>query len=103
MNLNFFRRNNFTQDLADFESLLDAVLIPLPPRQGFVSDLGRQLRKRSPEFLPALRIEKNRRRILMVGGIVGSVVMLITSIGGILALIKRNNRNALGRKTAPAA
>ena len=105
----FRRKQELEKDIAEFEAFLSAALLPQMPRPEFVSDLGRQLRFQGLKIMPIKPLEKYRKSILMASGILGSAIMLVTSIRGIMALagvislIVQRNRNSLERSTVQAA
>jgi hypothetical protein len=108
---NIFRKKTEVEnEIAVLENQLRATLLPVFPRLAFVVDLQNQLKKRHLGLPPVQQPQQNSSRWLLVSGVIGSILMLITSIRGIVALygvinllVQRTNRNALPRRAAPAA
>ena len=106
----FKKRSKEDAVIVELEKKLQTAMQPVSPRREFVVDLHRQLMSRKPEISLAQQYQQNVNRWLLVSGIVGSILMLITSIRGIVAifgvinlLTQRFNRNPLPPETVPAA
>jgi len=98
--MRFFKRKNSSRDveLEFLEKRLRSTLRPIAPRPGFVSSLGTRLLTGDFQSRPSQSTQKVSNVLLVAGGIIGSVVMVIASIRGILSLIKKveiliNNAN----------
>jgi hypothetical protein len=110
MNLFNFRKDpNKDAKLELLEQQLSAVLHPIDPRPEFVSNLRFRLRTREIQAAPALLPRNLSSGLLVAGGVLGSLVMLITSIRGILSLIsvislvfQYFNRNPHNHPATPA-
>ena len=108
---NIFRKKSEVEaEIAEFENLLRVTMRPVSARPGFVADLQNRLMNRGPETLTITEPQQSTNRWLLVSGIVGSVLMLITSIRGLVALygvinllVQRFNRNTLPGEASPAA
>jgi len=105
----FGKDPNRDEDLKLLESQLTAVLQPLDPRPEFVKSLRFQLATREIQVAPALLPRKVSNGLLVAGGVVGSILMLITSIRGLISLVsviglvfQRFNRNPQNQQITPA-
>ncbi len=98
------------EDLQHLEQQLAVILQPVSPRPGFVRDLRKALMAR--EIQPATskwNLQMLDKRLLVAGGVLGGVLMLLTSIRGIISLIsvvglliQWFTRNSQRRQTTPA-
>lgn len=95
-------------ELEAFERLLNASLTPVAAPSEFVSKLRNQLLWSDiPEHIPtpAVRLP---RAVLLLGGVVGSILVLMTSIRGlvsllgVIGLIRQQVRRSQPHKTAAA-
>ena len=81
------RRKKKKANLELLESLLDATLTPIEPRSDFVHNLRRQLMVSDLQdqiIRPTVTVP---RGLLVAGGILGSFLVLLTSIRGMMSLI----------------
>ena len=88
--MRFFRdkKPNTENDLRRLEMRLKATLQPVSPRTNFVRDLGAKLAEKEIIIGPKLILSKRVSNVLLIaGGVVGSVIMIITSIRGMISLI----------------
>ena len=107
---NIFRRKiKLEADIAKMENKLREVMQPVSPRLEFVVDLRTRLLKSGLEFSPIQKAQQKANRWLLVSGVVGSILVLITSIRGLVALygvinllVQRIKSNTLTREAAPA-
>ena len=79
------KQNRLSKDLMRIEGQLQEVLQPISPRTAFVGDLRSRL---DQAMIKKIKTKKVRVGILVVGGIVGLVVMVISIIR---SLTDRNN------------
>ena len=87
--MRLFKRKKQNQELERMEEKLDAVLCPIEPRREFVDDLRERLMARFAVEVTDSAGEAAREgsnRWLLAGGVVGTVLMLITSIRGLLSI-----------------
>jgi hypothetical protein len=88
--MRLFKRDHPGTDLELelLEKRLRSSLREVAPRPIFVSSLGARLM--AGEFqVPSQSTQKVSSVLLVVGGIIGSVVMVVASIRGLLSLIKK--------------
>lgn len=85
--MKFLRKNepDLEQDLRRLELNLMATLQPIAPRTEFVHELRARLAEK--EFGPKLFSRKIPNHLLIAGGVVGTVIMIATSIKGLISLI----------------
>jgi hypothetical protein len=109
--MKLFRRKDpgIDEELKKLEMKLLATLQPVAPRLDFVNNL--QVRLLSGKFRSGSKpLTKNvPHGILVFGGILGSIVMIITGVRGLIALvtvvrlvIQNMNRNSQKRQASPA-
>jgi len=87
--MRLFKRKKQNQELEQMEEKLDAVLCPIEPRREFVDDLRERLMARFAVEVTDSAGEAEREGSngwLLAGGVVGTVLMLITSIRGLLSI-----------------
>ena len=111
--MKLFRREpdqNLDQDLKALETQLAATFRWMTPRPEFVSDLRSRLATREIQPVSALLPQKVSSSLLVAGGILGSLLMVITGIRGLISLVgvvglvfQFFNRNAQRRQLAPAS
>ena len=107
--MKLFNRNStgFDMEIKRLERHLELVLHPVAPRPAFIKNLKARL------FAGDLPPETSRipvkvsNILLVAGGVVGSVLMVIASVRGILSLINIlgsyiNNRNSQNQQITPA-
>ena len=75
------RKETLPKDLLRVESRLKEVLQPVAPNLVFVEDLRSRL---DQEMISKVKTKKVKTGLLVVGGIVGAVVMVITLIKSIM-------------------
>ena len=86
--MRWFNRKKYI-DLQVMEDRLAATLIPVIPRQEFVSDLRSRLMAHASRSAPDLVIKKEpaiSSGWLLAGGVGGSFLVLIMSIRGLLSI-----------------
>jgi hypothetical protein len=109
--MNLFRRKDPTiaEDLKRLEMQLRLTLQPVAPRLDFVNSL--QARLLSSPFQSAAKPlpQKISHAILVFGGILGSILMIVTGIRGLISLVsvvrlvvQTLSRNSQKRQTTPA-
>jgi hypothetical protein len=104
------KRPNQNDDLRKLEKQLMTNLQPVFPRAEFVRELGAKLADKEIITTPKLLISKKvSNGLLVAGGVVGSLIMIITSIRGLISiigivgyLIQFLNRDSQGQHTSPA-
>ena len=109
--MRLFKKNapDYEHDLKKLEMQLKASLRPVSPRTEFVRDLGAKLVKREIIISPKTLISKNASNaLLVIGGVVGSFIMIITSIRGLISilgvvgyLLKYFHRNSKQQQISP--
>lgn len=109
--MKFIKEKNsaIDQELKVLETKLKKYLQPVPPRSEFVSDLFVKMMSSDihvPKKFLGMPISN---KLLIAGGIVGSLLMLITSIRSLLSLlgflgllIHYLQRNSRRQQTTPA-
>lgn len=112
MKMKLFKRKKQRQELEEIEEKLDAVLCPVEPRQEFVGDLRERLMSRFAVEVADSAEDAERESStgwLLAGGVIGTVLMLITSIRGLLSiaglvglLIQYFNQRKQGPASQPA-
>jgi hypothetical protein len=87
--MNIFRKKQpgFDLELLKLEKQLDQTLNPVVPRSGFVRDLKARLFTGDFEVNKRWIPQKVSNTLLVIGGIIGSVIMLIASVRGLISLI----------------
>lgn len=75
------------QDLKFLESKMQEYLHPVPPRNEFVSSLYQRLMASDIPEAQEIINGNVSRQLLVAGGIVGSILILITSIRGLISLL----------------
>jgi hypothetical protein len=109
--MKFFRRKDPTieADLKKLEMQLRLTLQPVAPRLDFVNSL--QARLLSGTFQSGAKPlpQKISHGLIVFGGILGSILMIITGIRGLISLIslvrlviQTMNRNVQKRQATPA-
>jgi hypothetical protein len=89
MKMKVFKRKKQNYEIEEMEERLDVVLCPVEPRREFVGDLRQRLMARFAVEVSDSAEEAEREssnRWLLAGGVVGTVLMLITSIRGLLSI-----------------
>lgn len=87
--MKIFRREDpdLESSLKRLENQLMEALQPVPPRRQFVNSLYiKMVAKDFPTATPGFS-QKVSNGVLITGGIVGSVIMLVTGIRGLISLI----------------
>ena len=74
------------QEMINIESYLLQTLGPVKPRQEFVQNLRGRLA--SPPAHQAMGINSTPKFLLVFGGLVGSILILVTSVKAALSLIE---------------
>lgn len=87
--MRLFKRKQYDIDLSKLESRLAETFRPIAPRREFVDDLrSRLMAHRSPSAQDI--VIQNQQAVprgwLVAGGVVGSLLMLIVSIRGLLSI-----------------
>lgn len=111
--MKLFRRvpdQSLDQDLKILETQLAATFQRVTPRLEFVNDLRSRLAAREIQPVSALLPKKVSSGLLVAGGILGSLLMIITGIRGLISLVgvvglvlQFFNRDAQRRQLAPAS
>lgn len=86
--MKLFNRKKYI-DLKVMEDRLAATLLPVLPRQEFVSDLRSRLMNHAAQSVPDLVIRQEpavSRGWILAGGVAGSILVLVMSIRGILSI-----------------
>lgn len=86
--MRLFNRKKYI-DLKVMKDRLAATLLPVIPRQEFVSDLRSRLMAHAARSAPDLIIRQEpavSRGWILAGGVAGSLLVLIMSIRGILSI-----------------
>ncbi len=87
--MRLFKRKQKDIDLTNLESRLAETLRPIAPRQDFVGDLRSRLMAHKALASQNIVIQDKQvvpRGWLVAGGVVGSLLMLIVSIRGLLSI-----------------
>ncbi len=87
--MKLFKRKQKDIDLTKLESRLAKTLRPIAPRQEFVDDLRSRLMAHQALSTQNIVIQEKQavpRGWLVAGGVVGSLLMLIVSIRGLLSI-----------------
>jgi len=87
--MRLFKRKQKDIDLSKLESRLAESLRPIAPRQEFVDDLRSRLlthRSLSAQDIVIQNKQAVPRGWIVAGGVVGSLLMLIVSIRGLLSI-----------------
>ena len=109
--MNIFRNKQYDieADLKRLESQLDEYLSPVIPSLSFTSNLKALILSGKIPLKRRLLSEKMTSRLLFAGGVIGSFVMLITSIRGLISLIhvitlliKNSNKNTQEKQASLA-
>jgi hypothetical protein len=105
--MRFFRRKDpdLEKDLETLEKQLWAKLQPVVPGAQFIVDLRNKLFTDGIQYLPSRQPLRISNAWLVVGGIVGSILMVIASIRGIISLInivQNLNKSSQRQQTTPA-
>lgn len=102
-------RKNLDEDLKNIEAQLVEFLHPVPPRPEFLSGLQAMILLREIPTNTNLFPKRISNRLLVAGGIIGSLLMLIASIRGLISLIgvfslvlKLSQRNSQEQQATPA-
>lgn len=87
--MRFLRRKDpgLQDELHKLEEELRAALHPVSPGQDFVKGLYFKLISKDIQKAPQHIPQKISNTLLVVGGLIGSVIMIITSIRGLISLI----------------
>ena len=96
-------------DLKRLESQLVEFLHPVSPRLSFTTNLKALILSGKIPIKQRLFSKKTTNRLLVAGGVIGSFVMLITSIRGLISLIsvitlliKNSNKNTREKQASLA-
>jgi len=107
--MRLFKRNSTGLDLElkKLERQLELVLHPVAPRPAFINNLKARLFAGDKPTEPSRIPVRISNILLIAGGVVGSVLMVIASIRGILSLINIlgsyfQNRNSQKQQITPA-
>ncbi len=87
--MRLFKRKQKNIDLSKLESHLAGRLRPVAPRQEFMADLRSRLIAFQPRSAQDVIVQSKPempRAWIVAGGVVGSLLMLIVSIRGLLSL-----------------
>lgn len=108
--MRIFKRKDsgLDKELGKLEQTLDFLLYPVPPRPTFIKTLKAKLLSDEQQQEPSRLPFKISDALLITGGVVGSILMVIASIRGILSLIsvlspKMQNINKNSQKQQPSA
>lgn len=74
------------QDFTEIETCLEAALIPVAPRHGFVQELRNQLVSDFTTAAPASRVRDLQKWLIAGASILSGVVLLVMSIRAVVAL-----------------
>ena len=87
--MGFFRKKDpdMEYDLRKLEIQLMATLQPVSPRPEFVHGLRTRLAAKEIGIGSRILSKKISNNLLVAGGVVGSVIMIATSIKGLISLI----------------
>jgi hypothetical protein len=109
--MRIFKKNNteIDQDLKMLENKMREYLHPVPPRKEFVSSLYQRLMASDMLGSQGFFTGPTSRHLLVAGGIIGSILIVITSIRGLLSLlgmvgflVQYFQRNSRGQQVKPA-
>jgi len=87
--MRLFKRKQKDIDLTKLESRLAETLRPIAPRQEFIDDLRSRLmahRSLSTQDIIIQQKQTVPRGLIVAGGVVGSLLMLVVSIRGLLSI-----------------
>lgn len=103
------RKKGIDQDLKKIENQLIQFLQPVPIRPDYSTGLHAMILARNISTVPRLMSTKMSNRLLVAGGVLGSLLMLITSIRGLISIIsifklvfQLSGRNSHRHQTTPA-
>ncbi len=86
---NLFQRNaDMELSIREMENLLGAALIPVEPSRVFLADLKAQLFRRKITPRDNSIWGRMQDKLLLVGGVVGSIVVLISSIKAFINVLQ---------------
>lgn len=87
--MRIFKKNDteIDQDLERLENKLREYLHPVPPRKEFVSNLYQRLMASDMPVAQGLFGKTASKHLLVAGGIIGSILIVITSIRGLISLL----------------
>jgi hypothetical protein len=82
------KQPNNEDELRKMEMRLMTTLQPVLPRAEFVRELGLKLAEKEILITPKFRLNKKLSNgLLVAGGVIGSIIMILTSIRGLVSLI----------------
>ena len=103
------KQSDLEADLQRLESQLVEYLHPVTPRLSFTKNLKALILSGKIPVKQRLFSNKTTNRLLVAGGVIGSFVMLITSIRGLISLIsvitlfiKNSNKNTQEKQASLA-
>ena len=87
--MNYFRRRkqNLDTDLKRMEAKLAEYLHPVSPRLSFTKGLQDAILSGEISVRTQLFSQKTTNRLLVAGGLIGSILVLVTSIRGLISII----------------
>jgi len=87
--MRIFKKNNkeIDQELKMLENKMREYLHPVPPRTEFVSTLYQRLMTTDILATQGLISGNASKHLLVAGGIIGSILIVITSIRGLISLL----------------
>ena len=87
--LSWQKKSELVEELQDLEKILHENLIPVDPRPQFVNDLRRALLRQfiNAEISPSRQHKILHTGLLVTSGILGSIVVIITGIRGVVSLV----------------
>ena len=88
MNIFISRKNpNIDEEIHLLENRLEEIFQPVIPRAEFIDDLRHRLQTREIVVSPGTLPKKVSSGLLVAGGILGSVLMIITGIRGVISMV----------------
>ena len=109
--MRIFKKNNteIDQDLKILENKMREYLHPIPPRKEFVTSLYQRLMTSDVAEHQGFLAGSTSRHLLVAGGVIGSILIVITSIRGLISLlgmvgllVQYIQRNSRGQQIKPA-
>jgi len=102
--MRFFNRkgSDLESELENLEMQLYRTLNPVAPRPHFLQELKSRLLMGEMPSLSSKLPQRISNVLLIIGGIIGSILMVIASVRGILTLINSINENSQKQQITPA-
>ncbi|NIP26790.1 MAG: hypothetical protein GWO08_16475 [Gammaproteobacteria bacterium] len=89
MFLNLFRRHpEMDQSIQEMEDILERSMVQVEPSVVFINDLRKQLFNRQIPINEPSIWENVKNRLLLVGGVLGGIVVIISSIRAIISIFQ---------------